>query len=333
MNASFRYGESTRNSSPILLVLPSVLALSTAGFCFSLIDLKSPAPITAACMFGAFPFFMFCVGVFGALSISQHMLTIQDDRLTVRGLLGTKDIDLKEVTRARWIPRWGVSLQSGKVRLVILLRGYERPEQEAIIHHLRSVIDPAVQIDWNLFAYKRALRVLKPQRTKAGPDEVLVHRSYWDRRLLLLGLPLIVAGGMISVVAWRMTGESRYLATVIGTVHLLLWGWLIVRYQVPVQGRIDRKVSSVVRSEPTIRLLLLWTLCFLLALVPIAILSRHLAHPDLLMAGAALVWCVGFIFEMVKKENNDKQLDRELADLAAKDHGEPRADPWHGEVI
>jgi hypothetical protein len=328
MDASFRKKTSTRELMFVLLGITFLLGWSAVWIYFSLIDPRFPRPSAAAAMFGGIPLFFACAGVLETLAIRRYQLTIRGEHVNVRGLFRTTDLNLKEVTEARWYPRTGVRLRSASANLVISLLAFEKHEQEAIVGHLHSAIDPTAQIDWNLFVYKERRSAARHARTKPGPDEILVNRSYWDRRLLPFGLPIVIVAGTIGVVAWRMTGDPKHLGVVIGGVVAPVLGWVLVRYQIPAHGRIDRKVSTVIRSDPSLKFMLRGTAVFLIVLAILGVFWRRLTNPDLLLVSATLVWCVFIVWEMLKRERREERLDRELADLAGKDRGEPRADTW-----
>jgi hypothetical protein len=332
MDASFRPKSSSRGLLLRRLAWPPLLALSAVGVLVSLTHPKVEYSIAAAFFLGGLPLFLASVAICELRFFERQRLTICGDHVSLCGVFQRTEIDLKEVAEARWRPVGNtLLLRTLSTKVAIQLSFYEHPEQEVIVRHLHSVLDQAVQTDWNLFVYKRALHAPKPARTKAGPDEVVVNRSYWDRRLVPFGLPFVIVAAVVGVVAWRMTGDAKNLGVAIAAPVPILCGWLLLRYQIPAEGRVDRKVSSIVRSNQTVRFMLLWTLLFLLALALLGVFRRRLEHPDVLMIGAELVWGGCLIWEMVKKEHRDKKLDRELADLAAKDRGEPRADTWGAE--
>jgi hypothetical protein len=335
MDASFRRQHAARESLLILLLLPFFLAWSAVGFYISLKIPTVTHPIALSVMLGGFPLFMSFVGVTEIFSIRRHALTIQGNRLEFRSLLRTREIDLKEVTDARWRPygegREAILLRTSSSKLVVPLGYYERTDQQAIVRHLHSVIDTAVQRDWNLFAYKMTLHAPKPPRTKAGPDEILVNRADWDRRLLPFGLPFVVVSGVIGVVAWRMTGDAKHLGVVIAGIVAPLVGWLVLRYQVPAEGRVDPKLSAIWRTNSHSRFMLNGIVLLFVGMMLIGLLWRFLRYPEVLLVSFMLLWTSFLVWECEKESRRKARQDRELADLAAKDRGEPRADTWGAE--
>ncbi len=298
-------------------------ALFIAQGYFALTDPKVPYPLAASTFFWGFALALACAGVFSILDYYRHLVTIHNESVSVRGPFGTTNLSLKAVTQARWTPLSSVGLRSPTARLSIELSSYNESDRESMIRHLRSTIDPAVQVDWNLFIYKEQKRAARQARTKPGPEEILVHRSYWDRRLLYFGLPFVLAVCAFGVVTWRMTGDFTILeiAFIAGPVATLL-GWFTLRLGVPLQGRVDRRISTVVRSSPSLQFSLRVTVVFAIIVALLVVFRQRITDPGLLFMSAAIVSLGSILFVLVRQENVDKRLDRHLADLAAKDRGE-----------
>jgi hypothetical protein len=328
MDASFRPKSSPLGLLLRRLALPLLLVLSAVAVFVSLTHPRSHNPIFGAIFFGGFSLGLAGLVFYELRYFERHRLTIRGDHVSLCGAFRRTEIDLKEVTVVRWLPLIGVSLRGHSSKLVILFRDYERPEWEAVVLYLHSVIDAAVQIDWNLFAYQMALHAPKPPRTKAGPDEILVNRADWDRRLLPFGLPFVVVSGVIGVVAWRMTGDAKHLGVVIGGIAAPLVGWLVLRYQVPVEGEVHPKLSTILRTNRHARFMFNGCVLMLVGLLLIGLLWRFLRYPEFLLVSFMVLWGSFLVWETEKESRRKARQDRELADLAAKDRGEPRADTW-----
>ena len=115
----------------------------------------------AAALLVGVPLFMTGVSVWLLLAHWRAMLTIRGTQIISRGVIQSREIDLAQVTNARWQPggRDGgrIVLLDGSARIAIDFQNYEIEQRAIIIQYLRSVVEPEVQTGWNLFAYKTAL--------------------------------------------------------------------------------------------------------------------------------------------------------------------------------
>jgi hypothetical protein len=326
MDASFRPKNTPLGLLIRRLALPLLLALSAGAVLVSLTHPRSHNPIFAAIFFGGFPLGLAGVVYCELRFFERQKLAIRGHHIRLCGVFQRREIDLNEVTEARWLPFTGLSLRSPSVKLVIVLHYYERPEQEEIIHHLHSAIDVAAQTDWNLFAYKRALHVPRPKRTKPGPGEVLVTRARYDRLLL----PAVLVSGLVGIVAWRMAGRGEMaIVPLVFPVGL----WLLLRYSTPAEGDVQPSLSSMRRTNPHSRFMFNGIALLFVGMMLIGLLWRFLRYPEVLLVSFMLLWTSFLVWECEKESRRKARQDRELADLAAKDRGEPRADTWGGETI
>ena len=73
----------------------------------------------------------------------REELKIGNERLTFRGIVRRKDIDLRDVTDARWQTSGSSSaLRAESLRHMIHFANYNDDESEWIVHHMRSVLRP-----------------------------------------------------------------------------------------------------------------------------------------------------------------------------------------------
>ncbi len=105
-----------------------------------------------------------CAGA--ALDYARSSLTFRAGRLIFQGLRKRSEMDLADVTEARWGPGSVVKLRDASSRLKIDLREYERPDRERIVAHLHATLPPEAQHGWNLFAYKMRIGL---QNGPTGP--------------------------------------------------------------------------------------------------------------------------------------------------------------------
>jgi hypothetical protein len=281
--------------------------------------------VGATVVMGGVPLMMAGISLWLLTAYWREELTIHGERVTFRGIVRRRDVDLREVTRALWRTGHGggsVVHRTETARLSIHLANYEDEGRDQLVRHLRSVLDPQIQTGWSLFAYKIAFRQPRSIRTKPGPDEILLGRGRWDRYFM----PALVVASLAGVVSWRITDELRYLAAPLPFLAL----WALMRATTPAAGMVVQKLVD----PDTVRIL--WFLHLWLA-VAIAGLMAHKvfrprpADPDAFMIVGALVWFGVLLFEGGRVDRRRTLRDREAADLAAKARGEAPADPWQAD--
>jgi hypothetical protein len=328
VDATFRLRRSYRNQGFGLLAFFLswfVLIVFTIGT-----DQKIPNRLAMVAGLGAVPLFMAGLSVFILAAYWREELTIRGDRVTFRGVLRDKAIDLGEVTKARWWTATSAEggslvLRTESTRFVISLNNYEAEEQERIVNHLRSVLPAEIQVGWNLFAYRAEQRAVQAAKTKPGPDEVLVSRDRWDRFLL----PSLAALSLVVVAAWRLTGELRYLASPL----VLLVFWAILRFMTPAKGMISQKLSASRNPEfgGFAWFCLFWGLVAAGGLMINEHFRPRMERLDAILVVGCVVWFGVLIFEAHRFDRPRVRREQEAADLAAKARGETTADPWRAE--
>jgi hypothetical protein len=290
------------------------------------IDLTEPCVphrgISLAIMCGI-PAAMGVLSAYLLAAYCRERLTIQGNQITIQGVFRRVEIGLRDVTEARWRlgPEGGsVVLKTATTRVPIDFGTYERDEKVQIIDHLRSVIAPGVQTNWNLFDYKITAPLREPKRTKPGPGEVLLRRNRWDRYLV----PGVVSAAVVVVVVWWIMGELRFLAAPVFPVLF----WLMMRTLTPAEGMIAQKLSFSMSTELSrlILFLLLWGLVAFGGVMTVEALRPRLGHPDTVLGIGMVVWFSVLFFEAFRSDRRSSRRDREAAGLAAKECGEDRPD-------
>jgi hypothetical protein len=292
-------------------------------------DSKIVHPVAAAALMVGVPLFMTGVSVWVLLAYRLEMLTIRGTRIISRGVIRCREIDLTQVTAARWRPggREGgiIALRTELARIVIHLENYETEERAVIVQHLRSVLCPEVQAGWNLFAYKTALLEPRSVRMKPGPREILFRRQRWDRYLL----PSLVVAALGGIVAWKILGQAAFLAA----PFFPLAAWALMRATTPAEGRIAKKLSSIIKSDTDrfLPFLLVWFFVAVAGVIAHGVFRPGQTDLDVFTIAGGAVWFAVLLFEAGRTDRRQRRRDREAADLAAKARGEALVNTWQTE--
>lgn len=320
MDATFRQKRSLRNLA--LACIFGFMAWSLFGLGVVLADDRGAGnfPAMLALMAG-FPLVMAMFSLWGLVAYHRCELQVRGDRLISVGVARSREMDLRDVTRARWLvrPGGGLALRNGAGRLMINLAEYEDEDRAWIIDHLRSALPRDVQENWNLFAYTVVDRLRRPAVRKPGPDEVLVHRRYWSRYFA----PLSAAACVICTATWWFTGEWAILAGMLFAPGL----WALVYWSTPAEGQVVTKIGADLRSFP-FRFLLAWLLVAIAGLALHQALRPRQEVADIPLIAVCVAWFAVLIFRMHLADRRRSRQVREAADLAAKARGEATIDPW-----
>ena len=130
MDANFRMRQWYRNLG--IAVVLEFLALGTLGVYEALTEPGVKHRAVAAAMIGGIALVMPGLSFWMLVSYRRHELTVRGDRVTLRGIMQRREIDLREVTEARWVPRpvgGSLVLRSGSTRIPIHFANYESEER------------------------------------------------------------------------------------------------------------------------------------------------------------------------------------------------------------
>ncbi len=321
MNATLRLRTTYRNQG--LGFFPLFLAWFV-GSLFAAAD--TPHPVLAMVVLGTVPLLMAGFSVLMVLAYWQQVLTIEGEHLTYQGVFHFKEINLADVTVARW-RNWpghdgSLVLRTDATRLVIDFSNYDTDQREPIVALVRSVLPPEIQVGWNLFSYRIERQAKRAGQTKPGPDEILLRRDRWDR---LFG-PALVLMGLVGIAFWWITAKPGYLALPVAPLIF----WAMMRFSTPAEGMIAGKVRLPKEPE-TIRnigFILTWMLLGFGGLAVNAYLRPGVAELDPILVVGLLVWIGVLGVEAFRDSRRQSRRDREAADLAAKGRGERDVDPW-----
>jgi hypothetical protein len=266
----------------------------------------------------------FVLGVFGMsvwllLFYQRGGLIIAGDRVEAVGVFRRRTLTLSKVHDARWrvnADGGSVALKAEDGRIVVRFGYFENEQRDRLIRDFRAAIPPDRQMGWNLFAYKISSGEPRPRKTKPGDGEVLITRRRWYRYgLAALAVSLPLAG-----LAWWVTGEARFLAA-LPAVSLPFW---VMRFFTPAHGMVVPRLSN---PRDLIMLYWLafvavWGLIAIGAILLVMVFADRLSHP---VGAFGVIFGVLFtvlIVEALRIDRRRTRLDREAADLAAKERGE-----------
>jgi hypothetical protein len=275
------------------------------------------------------PLFMTGISLWLVLAYWRGELRIRGTRLVSRGVIQYREIDLTQVTNARWQPggREGgrIVLLDGSARIAIDFENYEIEERAIIVQYLRSLIEPEVQTGWNLFAYKTALLEPRSVRLKPGPGDVLIRRQRWDLYLA----PSLVVAALGGIISWRILGQPGFLAAPL----FPLAAWALMRATTPAEGMIAKELSSMIKSdeERFLPFLLLWFFAGFAGVITHGVFRPGQKDLDAFTIAGGSIWFAILLFEAWRTDCRQRRRDREAADLAAKARGEFLADTWQNE--
>lgn len=317
MDATFRVWRLYRSLG--LVFLPLFLPWALLAFWMALTDPDVRGNRAALAAFnGGVPLFMAGLSLWTLADYWRRELTIRGDRIILRGVIRRREIDLRDVTEARWRlkPVGGsLVLRSGSVRIAIHFEDYEPEERAPLVRSLRSAVPREVQAGWDLFEYGYGYLRPRPVPFKPGPDEILLRRGRWTR----IFVPALLVGGLIGVVDWWCTGEWLFAAGPIVGVGLY---WVLMRATTPAEGMVVERLEALHTPETNrfMRFLLIWHAVFFAGGLVLDKFRSRLSYPNAAMIFWGLVW-LGVI--MVEARYRVRR-EQEAAGLAAKARREAR---------
>jgi hypothetical protein len=313
MDATFRMRRRYRNLG--LITLPAWLAFGTLAVWVALTDPDVGGNrAAAAALMGGIPLFMGGVSLWLLAAYRRQSLEVRGDRLAFRGVWQSREIDLRDVSEARWRlqPSHGsLMLRSGPVRITIFFENYEAEARPGLVRYFREALPPEVQEGWNRFEYRYGY--LRPRPIKPGPGEVLVGRGRWARFFL----PGLLIGGLAGIVAWWGTGQWSF---AVGPIVGILLLWVSMRASTPAEGMVKERFSAPMTPD-TVRFfwfLLLWGAVNIAGVWAFDRFGARLAHPNAVAIAGGIVWFGVLMVEAGIHDRHWARREQEAADLAAK---------------
>ena len=283
MNEFFRPPKSQRN------IGLTGLAIFSPVFAMAIVDapLQNRVSLTVLVL-GVSGLFEF-IGLWLLLDYWRASLSVDVDEIVKRGVLRTKELQLSEVTAARWVSV-GVGgklvLTTPSCQIKLEFREYAIDDPLRLIEFFRSRIDPRLQQDWALYCHKIALP-MRERRENPGPrpNEIVLTRRRWD----LYFVPAIVISAGIGFYLWWVLDEARFLAGFVG--FTIVWIWL--RLMTPKEGLVDRRISATPGQKGFI---VCWAVSFALVFVLFLVVCVAKVEIPPFVIYAALGIVVGGVF-------------------------------------
>jgi hypothetical protein len=320
--AVFRWRRANRNIG--LVLVPVFAAGAVFGTYIALTEPKVPNRIALFGLIAGVPLVMEGLAIWTLAVYWRAELTIRGDRITLRGVVGQREIDLPDVIKARWWEGAVIRLRTDRTRLAIVFDNFELEDRRRIVDRLRRRLRPDVQTGWNHFAYKLARRERRPGASKLGPNEIVLRPNDWDWYLV----PFVVMPGLAAMVAWWSTGVRLFLVVpLLPPVALTM-----IRAATPAEGMIVAKLS--LRSGPHaegarfVWFLLLWALVGGLGVVAYEVFQSRMAHVEAVFIVGVLLWLGILLVEGGLEDRRWSRREHAAAELAAMARGEAGTDPW-----
>lgn len=289
---------------PALGMAPLFLAWGGALLWLAANDPAIRSPTGFAAM-SLIPFFMAGLCAWMTLNFFRSSLRFRAGRVIFQGVVKRVEMDLGDVTEARWGPGGVVKLRDAANRLTIRFAEYEKEDREPIVAHLHATIRPEVQQGWNLYAYKSRFGL--PEKRTPGPGEVL--RTRRDSRRLYLAV--VAASVPLVVAVWWLTGHASTLFVIPALVAVALG----FGYATPKGGEVVPEISW--RATPEVGFILAWAVVGCGLILGFDRLWHALPIPIVPAAATGAAYVAVFIVTMNRAERRRRARDAKAAEEAA----------------
>lgn len=330
MERTFRLAKRHRNLGVVCLIFFVLIGVASAYGMWS----AAPQERRIVALY-AVAFVAVFWGVFASLACWlllaywREELKISDRQVIQQGVIGRKELDLDNITAARWriVPRPGGSLvlRTLTERMTIYFDNFEPQERLWLIRFFRN--GTPMREDWAVFCSKIALP-MRDRDTLAhgdpGPDSVRITRRRWDCYFV----PAILLSAVIGAIAYWKFQQPRMLVAPLMPALL----WLFLRAMTPGQGLVSKRIGA----EPGMTSFLFFELWWLgVAVIGIvAFKAWNPPMPQALVVGttAVVLWLAGLGWRAHRLDRERQQ--RDLANITAAlrqwDEGEERLPTGEG---
>lgn len=261
------------------------------------------------------------LSVLPLLACWRETLTVENGKAIQQGVIGRREIDLRDVCDARWRPASNgrITLRSLKEELTIHLEDFEPNERLWLIRYCRNALPDSVQQEWDLFCYRIAIPLRKHDSKGSrspGPGEVKLTRRRWDWFLL----PLVAFTAVYGVVACWKLQQPRMLIAPLPAVML----WLILRFSTPKQGIVSERISSQPEQKRFLIFVVWWLGVLIVGLVVFKLVNLPMPHSVVLGTIATVFFLGGLVWQARRCDRERQKRDREAAKVATQqwDDGE-----------
>ena len=235
--------------------------------------------------------------LFRSLAWRNARLVIDGNRISVSGAFRTVEIDLGEVSKARWRTASGsLKLASNDARCTITFREFEMPSSVPIVEYFRQQIPASVQTGWPWFEHKHVRRAVNAGLP--GEGRALFDRRRFDR-IVVPGAAVIV---ILGVAASWLKQDPRGMLVGIYAAFLVAF-----RYFIPRKGHYTQTIGAACREQPEMKGILA-LLPFALAGSVVCRLTRP-AVPDAIgwLAGALMIAMGALIVSGILRERRQRR--------------------------
>jgi hypothetical protein len=151
----------------------------------------------------------------------RHRLYLCEDGIARRDLRALAEINFADVVGLKWHSEalGGAVVRTDVTRIRVNLAPYRPEARLRIVRHLQRAVPPSSQEDWNLFCFRIALPLARPD---ARPYKILPIRTRFDR---LCGMLLFCEFAFL-VADWRFAGVWKTAALSCAVTAI---GWITTR--------------------------------------------------------------------------------------------------------
>jgi hypothetical protein len=239
MNRTFYISKQRRNSTAATFpVLLAITILCGFGITLDLSPQTRVELIVLAVLFGVAT----CLYLLSLIEYRLYRLTVRDDWIVERNLIGETRLRLSDVAEVHWKPiRDGsrILLKAIGNRLTLDLTEFEEGDRLRLIRYFRRLINPERQRGWAQFCLDVAVplrREVEQRDPSPDPDEVMIRRSRVD----LYFAPLTGIATLAGWCGWWWLNDWRYfMASVVAAVFWATLRWSILAKGIK-YGRLER---------------------------------------------------------------------------------------------
>lgn len=264
------------------------------------------------------------IALWGILVYRNVSLTLHDNIVTVQEVFQRQEVNLSEVTEARWGSDSELFLNPRPNSVVINLKYYQLEDRLWLIRYFHRELKETVQIHWNQFCFQVAipleerLQQLQHPETELrapGSEEILITRRRYDR----IGIPLnVVLTPTVILISWYQ-GQFGFLILPAMTIG---W-WLFLRYSIPKRGMIQKRIWAREDFRVMTYLLVAWGSAGLIGFI--ILLRSELPELVKVIGGLCLfLICLELLLKMYDSATIHCQEERRKTKAAAVQRWEAR---------
>lgn len=181
---------------------------------------------------------MLILAIWCLLGYWRERLIVNDGSITVRGILKTTSVELRDVADVNWWSMASIKLRTPDATLSIGLVNYPRDVRLLVVEQIKKHCSNIVEKNWEVFLI-HGLRFSAATNESIPPDEIVViKRSRWAK-LFASSVVLVVALGF-AIANW-LPAPGRQIG---GAVVMILFLWGLLHFGTPKTEFVTRKPTA-----------------------------------------------------------------------------------------